>query len=241
MRKAVFALALLLGSSPAAAQETPPPAPAEAGRVYEMTEVEQLPAPLNIPDLQAALQSLYPLPLLQTRTGGTVTVAFVVGVDGEVGQASVVSSTESVFDALSLAAVEVLRFTPGSVGGAPVATRVAIPIQWVPPAMACRGSGERVDDDREVDVKPRPLNLADFQSALERVLPPMLPNDHINGAVDIRFCVDREGVPRDIRVVHSTHPAFAQPILRTATMLRFVPAQLDGQAVQMWVQLPIQW
>jgi TonB family protein len=244
IRNVLLTLVVVLASSPAAAQEPAPPAAAEAGRVYEMTEVERLPSPFNVPDLQAALQSLYPLPQLQTRTSGTVTVAFVVGVDGEVGQASVVSSTDSAFDALSLAAVEVLRFTPATVAGAPVAARVALPIQWQAPPMAGdveEGTGERVYQEREVDEKPRPLNIADFRYAVERALPTVLTDFRIDGTVEIRFRVDREGVPRDIHVVYGTHAILTQPTLRTATMLRFAPARLNGQAVQMWMQLPIQW
>lgn len=242
MTRTAFALALLLAALPAAAQETAPPAAAEDGRVYEMTEVERLPSPTNVADLQAALAAGYPPALLQAGTGGTVMVAFVVGGDGMVGQASVVSSTDSAFDAPSLAAVAVLRFTPGMVGGAPVATRVAIPIEWRAPApVAAAEAAERVYELDDVDVQPRPINIPQLAEALERRYPVHLRDRAIWGLVHVRLRVDREGVPRDIRVTGTSNHDFNLPTMQSVELLRFQPARLDGRTVDVWVDLPIQW
>lgn len=59
----------LLAAAPVVAQPVSP----DAGRVYELSEVEVLPRPQNAAEFRAALQAAYPLPMRD----GTVHVSFV--------------------------------------------------------------------------------------------------------------------------------------------------------------------
>ncbi|HST58285.1 MAG TPA: energy transducer TonB, partial [Longimicrobium sp.] len=57
----------------------------------------------------------------------------------------------------------------------------------------------------------------------------------------VRLRVDREGMPRDIVVTRTSNPEFNQPTLESLALLRFRPARLDGQAVDVWMDIPIEW
>ena len=53
--------------------------------------------------------------------------------------------------------------------------------------------------------------------------------------------VDRQGIPQDVVVTRTTDAAFNQPTLQSVAILRFTPARVDGKAVEVWIDLPIQW
>lgn len=245
--------ALLLAAGRAAAQD-PPPLPADTGRVYALAEVQELPVPTNPDALHAALAAGYPPALRDAGTGGTVMLSFMIGADGAVREPRVVSSSDAAFDAPSMAAVGVLRFTPGTVGGRAVATRVEIPVQWQAPPPADRASGSpgggadaaaeggtRVYEMKEVDERPRPRNMHGLRRDLERAYPGELRDAAVSGMVHVRFRLDREGVPRDIRVTRTTDRRFNQPTVESVGRLRFSPAQVDGRLVEVWIDLPVQW
>jgi TonB family protein len=180
-------------------------------------------------------------------------VSFVVGADGAVGQASVVSSSDTALDALSLAAVEVLRFTPGSVAGTPVATRVAMPIQWQAPPptspIACEGAANAAPGDDparvyglpEVEERPRPVNVGDTRETMRALLPADLRASRVEARVWVRFRIDCAGMPRDLSILESTNLRFNGPSLRSVATMRFTPARLNGRTVQVWVVQPVHW
>lgn len=115
----------------AAAAPRAAPAPDSLG-AYELTEVEEQPRPINVGAMQAELQRLYPPHLRRAGERGVVQVRFMITTAGEVGHLRLISSNHAGFDAVTLQAVRVLRFTPAKIGGQPVATWVEVPIQWTP-------------------------------------------------------------------------------------------------------------
>ncbi|HYW13955.1 MAG TPA: TonB family protein [Longimicrobium sp.] len=253
MKHLLLAAALCCAAAPGLAQDAPA---ADAGRVYELAEVETPPRPSNVDSLRAALQASYPPALLQAGAGGRVHVAFVVAADGTVGQAQVISSTDPAFDAPTLASVAVLRFTPGMRGGSPVATRVEIPIDWrapppapdavsagaaSPPARAADEAGveEGTYELAAIEVAPRPRNLGDVRRAMQRLYP---RHAHpARAAVQVKFRVDAEGVPGPGTITSSTDGRFNRVSLEVAAVMRFSPARVRGRAVPVWVELPLQW
>jgi TonB family protein len=266
MRTLLAALALLLAASPAAAQDAPPP---DSGRVYELAEVEAPPRPLNVVDLRAALDARFPPERLATGAGGTVNVAFVVGADGAVRQARVVASTDSAFDAPSLSAISVLRFSPATVGGTPVATRVELPISWQPPAPVAQAEhagegvvspagvtaeGERVyamssvvADVRtyelsEVDHRPQPRSAAELRHEQVRNRPPGVGGQsRATATVHVRFRVNPDGTTDSFSIIRSTDTRYDAPSIAALRSLRFLPGKLNGQSVPVWMELPLQW
>lgn len=267
MKILLTAAALLLAASPARAQDAKP---ADPGRVYELSEVEAQPVPVNVADLRAALAAGYPPALLAAGTGGRVMLSFVVAEDGAVRDARVVSSSDPAFNAPSMAAISVLRFSPGAVRGSAVATRVEIPVQWqAPPPVAqaqAQHAGEGVvssagrtqDGERvytmtdvvaqvrtyelsQVEEQPRPLNIADLRRALERNYPAELRSASSTGTVQVRFRVTAQGTTEAFTITHTTDPRFNRATIESVRALRFRPAKVGGRPVAVWVELPVQW
>ncbi|HEX5869812.1 MAG TPA: TonB family protein [Longimicrobium sp.] len=265
MRTLLAALSLLLAASPAAAQDAPPP---DSGRVYELAEVETPPRPLNVADLRAALDAGFPPERLANGTSGTVNVSFVVGADGAVRQARVVSSTDAAFDAPSLSALAVLRFSPATEGGTPVATRLELPIEWQAPAPVAQAEragegvvsttgvteqGERLYtmsdvvvvgrtyEVSEVDHRPQPRSAADLRHQQVRNRPPGMGERAGHATVQVRFRVNPDGTTDSFTVIRSTDTRYNAPTVEALRNLRFLPGKLAGQSVAVWMELPIEW
>jgi TonB family protein len=232
---------------------------ADTGRVYAISEVTGRPRATNAPELIQALQASYPVEA--AGRSGQVEVAVVIGPDGTVADARVVSSTDPVFDPASVSAVRVLRFTPASMDGRPVAVRVNLPIRWEPappepesepaPAPADAPLAESPDAAEEdtvltyemsaVTERPRPRNTAVLLRELERRYPPHLRDARREGIVQARFRVNADGSVSRIRITRASRHDFAAPTVEALQVLRFHPARLNGRPVAVWVELPIQW
>lgn len=262
-----FLVLLCAVAVPARAQDSAPDStglPADSARIYELAEVEQPPRPANLAELRDSMAATYPAERLAARASGTVLVSFVVAPDGSTHGARVLTSSDSAFDAPTVAAVRGLRFSPARLADRAVPVRAQMNIQWQPPApVAGQGvvtgaarteDGERVytmnrvvaDGGREyemgeVEVAPRPINLAAFRRVLERTYPAHLRGTRSQGTVSVRMLVDTAGVPRNPRILQSTQPEFNQATLESVVQLRFRPARVDGKPVNAWVELPIQW
>ena len=71
--------------------------------------------------------------------GGSVHLEFVVGADGKPSEFSIKSATDAVLAMEVVKAVKQWRFLPAEENGKPVATKVALPVKIVEPAV----QGER--------------------------------------------------------------------------------------------------
>lgn len=241
--RSLAVLLSLIAAAPAAAQQTP----SDSTRLYELHEVEVLPRPQNAGDFTAALAQAYPAHLRDAGVGGTVQVGFVVGPDGEPTEVRVLSSPDTSFDAPSVQAVSLLRFTPAQVQGRPVAVRVEQPITWraevpvvavsEPPARA----KERVWELSEVEELPRPANVGVFQEALAREAARLAEHGTFAGAVQVRFRIETDGTTSNVTVTRADHRALVAPTLRALQVLRFRPARVNGRPVAAWAEQPISW
>jgi TonB family protein len=262
MRTLLAALSLLLVASPAAAQDAPPP---DSGRVYELAEVDTPPRPVNVVDLRAALDAGFPPERLAKGAGGLVNVSFVVGADGAVRQARVVTSSDAAFNAPSLSAIAVLRFSPATEGGTPVATRMELPIEWQAPARVAQAEpvvspagvteqGERVYamsdvvvvgrtyELSEVDDRPQPRSAAELRHEQVRNRPPGQGGQRAaHATVHVRFRVNPDGTTDSFTVIRSTDSRYDTPSIEALRRIRFFPGKLNGQSVPVWMELPLEW
>lgn len=243
MRFLAHFLLLLAITVPAAAQQ------ADSARVYELAEVEVLPRPQNVADFTAALRDGYPPHLREAGVGGTVQVAFVVGQDGQPADVRVLATPDSGFNAPTVQAVSLLRFTPAQVGGRTVPVRVEQPITWrveAAPAVAARAAPAVPDSIRvyvgdSVEVRPLPRDVGDFVAALDELYPRELRAEKPAAQVRVRFAVDAGGRPRYPHVVESSDPRFDAVSLQAVGRLRFEPARHQGQPVWAWMEVPVEW
>jgi TonB family protein len=252
MMRPVAVLLSLLVAAPLTAQQTQ----ADSARVYELAEVEVLPRPRNSADLIAALNQGYPQHLREAGVGGTVQVAFVVNTGGEPADVRVLSTPDSAFNAPTVQAVSLLRFTPAQVQGRAVAVRVEQPITWrvapaavaPPPVAVTNRVSELVGDDTvgvyglgQVDAPPRPINVATFQRALAQRYPSKLRDAGRSGQVEVQFIVEEDGSVSHLGIVRFTDAAFNQPTIEAVSLLRFRPGRVNGRPVRTWVQQPVEW
>jgi TonB family protein len=90
-----------------------------------------------------------------------------------------------------------------------------------------------------VEEAPALINRQDVVRALQRNYPP----GETGGQVDLRIRVLATGAvdPEAIRVERSTNPVFDEPARRVAATMLFTPARVNGQAVNVWITLPVQF
>lgn len=94
-----------------------PRAAAPAGPVLDFAELDVKPRPLK------QVAPVYPAVLREFGITGRAVVSFVIGADGAIADAKVLSSTHGAFDEPALAALAEWKFAPGQKAGAPVNTR----------------------------------------------------------------------------------------------------------------------
>jgi TonB family protein len=243
MMRVLSLLLALMAAVPAAAQI----APSDTSRIYELTEVEVLPRPRNIPVFTESLAKGYPPHLRAAGVGGTVQVEFIVGPDGWPVNVRVLSSPDSSLNIPSIRAVLLLQFTPARVQERPVFVRVEQPIIWRSEPTGAAGCAHGPDlaegeyELCEVEELPRPLNAGDFQRLLARNYPLDGNEPSVAATVQVRFRLEVNGTVSVPRVMRSTDPRFNEATLLMVRALRFRPARLNGRPVKVWVEQPVQW
>jgi TonB family protein len=93
----------------------------------------------------------------------------------------------------------------------------------------------------EVTTLPRPTNVAELRDALQASYPPALQAAGRAGTVEVALVVRADGATGDVELVSSSDPGFDSATVAAVRVLRFTPAAIDGRAVAVRVNLPIQW
>jgi len=74
---------------------------------------------------------------------------------------------------------------------------------------------------------------------VEPAYPPVLVRAKLAGKVAVHCVIDKNGRVRDAQVVFATMPAFAESVLRAMKEWRYQPASLNGQAVDCYLDLTV--
>jgi TonB family protein len=92
-----------------------------------------------------------------------------------------------------------------------------------------------------VEEDPRLTNRDDVIREMTRSYPAEMRRSGTGGEVELRLRVFASGQvdARSITVVSSTNPVFDEPARTVAAMMRFTPARVNGQPVNVWVSVPI--
>jgi TonB family protein len=240
----IVVLFLVAAASPAVAQHSTPAAP-DTARVYELAEVQIPPSALNSGDLLAALNATYPPHLRAAGTPGTVQVRLVIGTDGMPRDVTVLSATDTAFSAPTVAALGLLRFSPAHLGDRPVAVRAVFPVNWSvapdsPPPPPAAPTATALADRAPAVAETQPVlrNASRIAQRMRELYPRGAPRQ---GEVWVRFQVTEEGTVSGVTVVRASDPAFAQPSIQLVSEMRFVPAEVEGRPVAVWMDSPITW
>ena len=99
---------------------------------------------------------------------------------------------------------------------------------------------QRAANAQEPDVQPV-LLTRNLPRLTTRAYPPHLRAHPIAGDVNVRFKILEDGTvdSTSISVGESSKPDFNVPAMQVAVQLRFQPARLAGEPVQVWVTYPI--
>lgn len=109
------------------------------------------------------------------------------------------------------------------------------------PAVSAGASADttRVYDIEEVTSKPRLVNSSAAVRALEQNYSGVLRDAGVEGTVQLRMIVERNGHTSSIAVLRSSDAPFNTPAINVARVMRFSPAQLNGVPVRVRIDLPI--
>lgn len=143
---------------------------------------------------------------------------------GRVGDVEVVESTDPVFDAPVIAAVQQWKFQPARESGQPVpcGLRYTLPFTLEglkhPPGLL-----PPIPPEPAPRTAPQPLAqpTPDYPAELEAL--------RIGGGVACEFEISRTGTVEKIRVLDATHPAFVPAAIKTLHAWRYEPAR-QGRA-----------
>lgn len=247
MRSSFFPLAVsaVFAAVVSAHAQSPALVPAPDDSVHASSDVSVQPAPLNAQAFVDALNAGYPQALRDAGLAGSVQVRFVVGADGVPRELAITTSSDSAFDAPTLAAVSVLRFSPAQREGRAVPVWAELPVQWSSPLPAVAAASQpdstgayRAD---ELTGPPRPLNLHVIRTEMETSVPTLQRYRPRWGTVHVKLRVDERGIPDSIEVIRTADRKLNGASIRAVSQLRFEPATLHGQPVAAWAVLPIEW
>ena len=96
--------------------------PADGAGVYNLNQLDV------VPQVQHQVPPKYPLAMRFDGVPGEVNVGFILGPDGKVADAAVLSTTDPAFSDVAVMAVRQWQFTPGRKAGQAVNTRMSVPI-----------------------------------------------------------------------------------------------------------------
>jgi protein TonB len=113
------------------------------------------------------------------------------------------------------------------------------PVRRPAPAASASLDTARVYDVSEVTVKPRIANSSAVARALEQNYAGVLRDAGVEGSVDLRMIVERNGHTSSIVVLRSSDEPFRIPAINVARAMRFSPAEVNGVPVRVRIDLPI--
>lgn len=260
---ALFVFALLVSYAPSRAQDITAAAndsTATAQPDYLMF-AEQMPS-FNGGDATAFLRWVaanveYPLELMETRTGGTVVVSFIVDRDGRVTEIKELSSPDPRFtEAVKTVMEQSPRWEPGRQNDEPVRVMLTIPLKFdlsglddeaLAEAMEERkklkaydGSGKKI-----VEVMPvfRHDGLQEFRSwVLSQIEYPQIAwQSNIEGDVVVSFIVERDGSIGEAKIISETSSILNKEVLGVlASCPKWrSPGYQDGNPVRVKFTMPV--
>ena len=229
---------------------------------------EQLPVfPGGSEALARALAETIIYPPSCNNTQGKVVVQFVVTETGDIGEVKVVRSIDQMLDSIAIAAVKGLpKFIPGRQDGQPVDVWLTLPINFKTQntTETARNDAPRLQKPTGIQIVRETSEGTEYLDSLgvhhversprypggDKALMEFLakqvkyPNkarrNNIQGIVVVQFVVTKTGDVGEIKVVRSVDPDLDAEAKRVCGILpKFEPATLDGEPINVWYTLPI--
>ena len=164
-------------------------------------------------------QPIYPSAMKDSGMVGEVTIEFVVDTQGNVQSPTIISSNNPSFEQPAIDAISKWKFKPGIKNGAPVNTKIRIPIE----------SRLVKSTQPEVIKQPQP------------VYPRAMQESGMVGQVMLELVVNAQGNVQDPSVVSSNNPNFEQPAIDAVLKWKFKPGTRDGKPVGVRMRIPMEF
>jgi TonB family protein len=253
-----FHLALrLLGPLPS---DTPPaPRPEQVARIASLHDVLAIarmpdgapaPADLNLPRALNEIEVVrfilghYPEALRDVGSAQSGVAWLQVDAEGKVSGARLITGTgRGALDRVALDALEITRFAPATLDAKPVAVWIPYPVTILPYAQLLswlRRSELAAPVFTPYTKKPALLNREEVRMELIGRYPPELRNMGVTGTVLVWLYLNENGTTENVKVKETSgHPELDKAGVEVARMMKFSPAENDGQRVAVWIALPI--
>lgn len=235
-------------------------APTDGGEeVYEV--VEKMPEfpDGGMPGLMKYLSAniRYPEAAHKDGTQGRVTVQFVVGKDGSIGDVKVIRGVDPTLDAEAIRVISGMpKWKPGTQKGEPVNVRYTVPVMF-------RLTPEPVDKIDEMIVvgyrnPDAPVTgevyevadkMPEFPGGMTGLMQHLSKNirypaeahtNNIQGRVVVSVIINTEGKVTNAKIVQSVAPSLDAEALRvTGTMPDWIPGTKDGKPVNVKYTFPV--
>ena len=153
----------------------------------------------------------------------SVHLRFIVAADGTAQDIKVLRGAGFGLDERAVAAVSTWRFQPATKGGTPVSNVSQTDIAFRLLLPNREGQSDRLNFTLPVGAS-RPV--------LIRGMMPENPRDGANASLHVALTVSSDGTPQDVSIVDATSPRWADQVLRDVRKWLFLPARVNGQAVE---------
>jgi TonB family protein len=253
-----FHLALRL-LAPLPSDTPPTPKPVDVARIASLHDVLAIarmpdgapaPADLNLPRALNEIEVVrfiigkYPEALREVGSSQSGVAWLEVGVDGRVSGARLITGTgRGALDQLALNALEVTRFAPATIDAKPVAVWIPYPVTILPYAQLLswlRRAELAAPVFTPYTKKPALLNREEVRLELIGRYPPELRNMGVTGTVLVWLYLTENGTAANVVVKETSgNPELDKAGVEVARMMKFSPAENDGQRVAVWIALPI--
>jgi TonB family protein len=192
---------------------------------------------------------VYPWADFQARRNGKTDLRFVIGPQGRIVAAKVMSATTTEMGEAVLAMIDMWEFKPAQkADGTPCFAAFSIQHDFrhsglrgdVPITEGAHRilrliekSPDKIVPASQLDERPKPL------SARPPVYPTTLLQAGRPGSAQIEFIIDEEGDAQLPRIISSTEPAFGYAAVQAVATWRFASPRKDGKRVATRVQVPV--
>ncbi len=191
------------------------------------------------PKLIKKITPEYPEAARKSGAQGTVVVSVVIRENGSVGKALVFFGRNPQLDSAAVAAAKQCVFIPGEISGRKVKTMMNIPFRFKLKGDASGSSsvvGRPFTNDLHITQWPRLIYKKD----------PVLPNNFDGSQLPdwnlVQVLIDKQGSVSKAELVKKAKNALLDKIsLQAARQLRFTPGKMEGEVVEMRMQVPFMY
>lgn len=242
--------------SSVAQEQATAPDPDDLMQSPQFTPHDERPQILGRERLAAALEDEYPPELRDNGIGGTVVMHVFVDAEGEVRSFEVAEGSGfQPLDEAALRVSEALEFSPARNRGEIVPVWIQVPLSFMPQETDAEADTEAPSPpvapstDSDIggepqftphDERPRIQNQNEIADLMSERYPADLREAGIGGTVMVHIRLDVDGVVQEGSLAESSgHEALDAAALSVVEEFEFSPARNRGEAVPVWIQVPV--